>query len=54
MTEPLSDIAIQRELGALPGWARRGDALVKVYQFRTFPDAIRFVTRVWRMSMSGW
>ena len=46
MTEPLSDIAIQRELGTLPGWARRGDLLTKSYTFRTFPDAIAFVTRV--------
>ena len=45
-TEPLSDIAIQRELGSLPGWARRGDALVKTFTFRAFPDAIAFVTRV--------
>ena len=46
MTQALSDIAIQRELGTLPGWARRGDSLAKTYAFRTFPDAIAFVTRV--------
>jgi 4a-hydroxytetrahydrobiopterin dehydratase len=46
VTEPLSDIAIQRELGTLPGWARRGDALTKTFVFRTFPDAIAFVGRV--------
>jgi 4a-hydroxytetrahydrobiopterin dehydratase len=45
-TEPLSDIAIQRELGSLPGWARRGDALTKTFTFRTFAEAIAFVTRV--------
>ena len=44
--EPLSDIAIQRELGSLPGWARRGDTLTKSYTFRTFAEAIGFVTRV--------
>ncbi len=43
--ERLSDIAIQRGLGSLPGWSRKGDALVKTYQFETFPDAINFVTR---------
>lgn len=42
----LSDIAIQRELGRLPGWSRRGDALVKSYQFPTFLAGIDFVTRV--------
>ena len=45
-TEPLSDIAIQRELGSLPGWARRGDTLTKSFTFRTFGEAIGFVTRV--------
>jgi 4a-hydroxytetrahydrobiopterin dehydratase len=42
----LSDIAIQRELGRLPGWSRRGDALVKSYQFPAFLRGIDFVNRV--------
>ncbi len=46
MAELLSDIAIQRELGSLPGWSRRGDLLTRTYAFRTFPDAIAFVNRV--------
>ena len=46
VTAILSDIAIQRELGSLPGWARRSDTLTKTYRFRTFPDAITFITRV--------
>jgi len=48
MTSPLSDIAIQRELGRLPGWSRRGDVLVKTYQFPRFMQGIEFVTRVAR------
>jgi len=44
--ELLSDIAIQRELGSLGGWARRGGAIVKTYQFKTFPEGIAFVGRV--------
>jgi 4a-hydroxytetrahydrobiopterin dehydratase len=44
--ELLSDIAIQRELGNLNGWARKGSALVKTFQFRNFTDAIGFVNRV--------
>jgi len=39
----LSDIEIQRELGSLGGWSRRGDALVKTFVFETFPKAIAFV-----------
>jgi len=46
VVEPLSDIGIQRELGALPGWSRRGGSLTKTYRFPTFPSAITFVTRV--------
>ena len=46
MTEPLSDIAIQRELGSLSGWARRGATIVKTYQFKTFPEGVAFVGRV--------
>jgi 4a-hydroxytetrahydrobiopterin dehydratase len=46
--EQLSDIAIQRGLGSLPGWSRRGDVLSKTYQFDTFPAGIAFVERVAR------
>ena len=42
----LSDIDIQRELGRLAGWSRRGDALVKTFQFPTFRAGIDFVSRV--------
>ena len=50
MTELLSDIAIQRELGTLSGWARRGAAIVKTYQFKTFPEGIAFIGRVAEMA----
>jgi len=46
VVERLSDIGIQRELGALPGWSRRGAALTRTYRFPTFPSGITFVTRV--------
>jgi 4a-hydroxytetrahydrobiopterin dehydratase len=46
MAEPLSDIAIQRELGNLAGWSRRSDALTRTYQFRNFTQAMEFVNRV--------
>ncbi len=42
----LSDIEIQRELNAMDGWSRRGDAMVKSYEFRTFTEAIAWVNRV--------
>lgn len=43
MAELLSDIAIQRDLGSLHGWSRKGDVLVKTYQFKNFLAAIDFV-----------
>lgn len=42
----LSDIEIQRALGLLPGWSRKGDAIAKTCTFATFPAAIEFVGRV--------
>ncbi|MCC6317467.1 MAG: 4a-hydroxytetrahydrobiopterin dehydratase [Gemmatimonadaceae bacterium] len=43
---PLSDIEIQRELGALTGWARKGNMLTRTFAFATFPAAIEWVRRV--------
>jgi 4a-hydroxytetrahydrobiopterin dehydratase len=46
MADRLSDIAIQRELGSLQGWSRRGDVITKTFQFRNFMAGINFVTAV--------
>ena len=46
MSDVLSDIAIQRELGNLPGWSRRGDVITKTFQFRNFLAGIDFVAAV--------
>ncbi|MFL5575984.1 MAG: 4a-hydroxytetrahydrobiopterin dehydratase [Gemmatimonadaceae bacterium] len=46
MTSPLSDITIQRELGSLPGWSRRGGALTKSFTLGSFAAAIEMVRRV--------
>lgn len=45
-SDRLSDIAIQRALGQLPGWSRRGDVLTKPFAFATYLDGIAFVNRV--------
>lgn len=42
----LSDIEIQRELGGLPGWSRKGNALTKTFTLGSFPAAIEWVRRV--------
>lgn len=46
MRQKLSDLEIQRALGTLPGWSRRGDTLVKTYNFERFSDGIAFVGRI--------
>ena len=45
MPPRLSDLEIQRALGSLPGWARRGDVLTKSFTFKRFSDGIDFVQR---------
>jgi 4a-hydroxytetrahydrobiopterin dehydratase len=42
----LSDIEIQRELGTLTGWTRKGESLMKTFTFSTFMAGISFVDRV--------
>lgn len=46
MSSKLSDIEIQRAIGARSGWTRRGDALTRTFEFQTFPAAIAFIGRV--------
>jgi 4a-hydroxytetrahydrobiopterin dehydratase len=46
MPARLSDLEIQRALGGLPGWSRRGDVLTKTFTFPRFLDGIDFVVRV--------
>ena len=46
MKQKLSDLEIQRALGNLQGWARRGDVLGKTFQFKDFVDAMKVVNNV--------
>ncbi len=39
----LSDIEIQRRLGALPGWQRQGSVIRRTFTFAGFPEAVAFV-----------
>jgi len=50
MRQKLSDLEIQRALGGLAGWSRRGDVLVKTYVFERFADGIAFVGRAARVA----
>src|SRR4029078_3789723 len=53
MAELLSDIEIQRDLGSLQGWSRKGDVLTRTYQFRNFTQAMEFVNRVASLAASA-
>ena len=46
----LTDIPIHRALGQLPGWARKGDEIVKSYAFPNFAAGVAFVNRVARVA----
>jgi len=46
MGSRLSDIEIQRALGARPGWTRRNNSLARTFEFPTFAAGIAFVNRV--------
>jgi 4a-hydroxytetrahydrobiopterin dehydratase len=52
MRTKLSDLEIQRALGRLQGWARRGDTLTKTYTFASFADGIAFVNRIAKVADS--
>ena len=53
MAELLSDIEIQRDLGSLQGWSRKGDVLTRTYSFRNFLQSIEFVNRVATLAESA-
>ena len=46
MASRLSDIEIQRALGARPGWTRRSNALTRTFEVPAFAAGIAFVNRV--------
>ena len=42
----LTQQEIQERLLGVSGWTLEGDAIRKLYTFKSFPDAIAFVTRL--------
>ena len=42
----LSKQKIKERLADCPGWTSNGKAIRKLYTFKSFPDAIAFVTRL--------
>lgn len=52
MRTRLSDLEIQRALGGLPGWSRKGSVLLKTYSFARFVDGIQFIDDVAKVADS--
>lgn len=46
MFSRLPDITLQRELGSLPGWSRRGTTLTKTFTMGSFRAVIEMVRRI--------
>jgi 4a-hydroxytetrahydrobiopterin dehydratase len=42
----LTDDEVNLALGQLPGWTRAGNAIRKQFTFRSFPEAVAFVSRL--------
>jgi 4a-hydroxytetrahydrobiopterin dehydratase len=42
----VSDSEIEAFVDGHPGWSRKGDAVIRVYEFGNFNESMGFVTRV--------
>jgi 4a-hydroxytetrahydrobiopterin dehydratase len=46
MSAVLSSSEIEQALKSLQGWTSNGHAIVRVFQFGNFPDAMEFVNKI--------
>ena len=45
---------IKTALASVPDWKRRGVTIVRTYQFKDFPAAIKFVNAVAKLAEQAW
>jgi len=50
----LSPKEIKSALGSTPGWSRKGRNIVRTFQFKDFPAAIKFVDKIARLAEKSW
>ena len=50
----LEDNQIAPALATVPDWARQGDAIVRTFQFKDFPAAVKFVGAVAGLAEQAW
>ena len=52
--QKLTAIEIKCSLARLPEWKRRAATITRTFQFRDFPNAIKFVRAVARLAETAW
>lgn len=50
----LDETKIQSMLAALPNWQRNGDVVTRTFQFKDFPEAMKFVNAVAEIAEREW
>ena len=50
----LTAAQIKAALPRVPLWTRKGATLVRVYKFKDFPEALRFVNAAGRLAEKAW
>ena len=50
----LSTAQIKSSLASVPDWKKRGQTIVRTFQFEDFPKAIKFVNAVARIAEKAW
>jgi 4a-hydroxytetrahydrobiopterin dehydratase len=50
----LSAARIKTALRSVPGWKKKGPTIVRTYQFKDFPVAVKFVNVVARLAEKAW
>jgi len=45
---------IKESLSTVPKWKKRGSEIVRTYEFKDFPAAIKFVSSVARLAEKAW
>lgn len=45
---------IKSALGSTPEWSRKGSNIVRTFQFKDFPAAIKFVDKIARLAEKAW
>jgi len=45
---------IKASLGTVPGWKKNGSTIVRTFQFKDFPVAVKFVNAVAKLAEKAW